>query len=68
MTSRSDTGVWLTPSDGRRWRLYPGALSLAFGCSGDFGYNVDAWETLRKPAGLAVPGALVEVDAIALIP
>ena len=52
MTSRSDTGVWLTPSDGRRWRFYPGALSLAFGCTGDFGYNVDAWETLRKPTDL----------------
>lgn len=52
MTSRSDTGVWLTPSDGRRWRFYPGALSLAFGCTGDFGYNVGAWETLRKPADL----------------
>ncbi len=52
MTSRSDTGVWLTPSDGRRWRFDPGALSLAFGCTGDFGYNVDAWETLRESADL----------------
>ena len=54
MTSRSDTGVWLIPSDGRRWRFDPGALSLAFGYTGDFGYNVDAWETLRKPSDLDV--------------
>lgn len=52
MIGRPETEVWLTPSDGRRWRFDPGALSLAFGYTGDFGYNVDAWETLRMPADL----------------
>lgn len=52
MISQSDTSVWLTPSDGRGWRFDPGTICLAFGCTGDFGHNVDAWETLRKPADL----------------
>lgn len=54
MTGATETRVWLTPSDGRRWRFDPGALSLAFGYTGDFGYGVDAWETLRKPTDLDV--------------
>lgn len=53
MTGQPETnGVWLTPADGRRWRFDPGTLSLAFGYTGDFGYSIDAWETLRQPSDL----------------
>ncbi len=52
MTNNWNTTVWLTPSDGKRWRFDPGSLSLAFAYSGDFGYNIDAWETLREPSDL----------------
>lgn len=52
MISQPTTAVWLLPSDGRRWRFDPGSLSLAFGYTGDFGHNVDAWETLHDPPDL----------------
>lgn len=52
MTSQPSRAVWLVPSDGRRWRFDPGSLSLAFGYTGEFGHNVDAWETLHGPADL----------------
>lgn len=52
MSDRHQTGQWLVPSDGHRWFFDSGALSLDFGYTGDFGYGIDAWESLRTPADL----------------
>lgn len=47
------TGQWLVDSVGTRWFFDSGALSLDFGYTGDYGYNVPAWEQLHSPEDLA---------------
>lgn len=52
MTAFGKTTAWLAPPHGRRWLFDPGSLSLAFGYTGDFGYDVPDWETLHSGADL----------------
>lgn len=49
----ASSGHWMVGSDGVGWFFDSGALCLDFGYTGDFGYGVDAWEQLRRPADLA---------------
>jgi predicted RNA-binding Zn ribbon-like protein len=47
-----ETGQWFVDSAGTRWFFDSGALSLDFGYTGDYGYDVPVWEQLHRPADL----------------
>jgi predicted RNA-binding Zn ribbon-like protein len=47
------TGQWFVDSKGTRWFFDSGALSLDFGYTGDYGYNISAWEQLHSTEDLA---------------
>ena len=47
------TGQWFVDSKGTRWFFDSGALSLDFGYTGDYGYDVPAWEQLHCADDLA---------------
>lgn len=42
------TGQWFVDSKGTRWFFDSGALSLDFGYTGDYGYDIPAWEQLHS--------------------
>lgn len=47
------TGQWFVDSKGTRWFFDSGALSLDFGYTGDYGYNISAWKQLHSVDDLA---------------